>query len=985
METNLLYKDYSIFTKTPHIYLNLNTTVTKNLNVSDYTTISKNLTVTNNIIGKSHIIIDKDSTFKNNINILGNINLEDPFYSNNKVVLNYTDDASNSNSGTLVVKGGVGIHKDVCIGGNTTISENLNVYKSIIVDKDSKFKANLDIYGNLTLHGSTFNVVSEKTIIADPLIVFGTNQSTSSIDNSYGGFVISHKDKFSGLIRYPNTDDFYLHKNIPSLTQNEPNLASLSNKANLYTDTINTTNLNTDILHVKVATSLNQDSIINGNMTVSNNFTSSNIISDNIVIHNNALFYANEPVFRNNINIYGNSTIHKNLFVNDSLTVKENTVLNNLNVKENTVLNKLLVNNDVTISKNLNILQNINVTDSVNVAKDLTVSGNVVITGNHMVLITNHLDINDPIITITNTSTNHDRGLLIKNSDKTYSGLIQNDTDKNYYLLDNVPDSHAASIPTTTKSTLILKNINTSSNSIINGTSFISNNDITNKNHVIAIFPNNTDKNIEFYKNIQFHNELVMLSNVNISHNLSVSENINVTDTVTTDKITSNFNVVNELATIHKNLNVLQNVNITDKLTTDFIYVNKLATLHKNLNILQNLNVTDTINTSQFIVPNNISTNLGAFYIKSNGNNSRLRIRLNNKDNVIPFAGDPDFISQLAVSTDLFQFYNVKKNIPIFGNRITGLNDPSYNSFSKYYIIKEYSFFQETRITHIEFYISNSVLNTSNPLSFKVNIYKNGTKVITDKSYSDINIASVVSKSLDTTIIFAENEKVSIQLTLDNTGFEGHEIFTRLYGHTSVNPRVDKLHILSTDTHEMTYPALKVDGGALFLKNIKAPAYDSFTGSHVSTLITPIIYENYYTTFSNNKYIFNAGLIVSVDNSTNINIINPYFNTKLSTVNNDTRVFGVIQKHNNTNVYTINSLGDGAVWVSNINGEINNGDYITSSVIPGYGSKQNDDILHSYTVAKCCTNINWNNINTYIIFNNNSYKITFTACTYHCG
>ena len=163
MENNLLYKDYSIFTKTPHIYLNLNTTVTKNLNVSDYTTIS------NNIIGKSHLLIDKDSTFKNNINILGNINLEDPFYSNNKVVLNYTDDASNTNSGTLVVKGGASVHKNVYIGGNTTISENLNVYKSIIVDKDSKFKANLDIYGNLTLHGSTFNVVSEKTIIDESL------------------------------------------------------------------------------------------------------------------------------------------------------------------------------------------------------------------------------------------------------------------------------------------------------------------------------------------------------------------------------------------------------------------------------------------------------------------------------------------------------------------------------------------------------------------------------------------------------------------------------------------------------------------------------------------------------------------------------------------------------------------------------------------------------------------------------------------------
>ena len=974
MENNLLYKDYSIFTKTPHIYLNLNTTVTKNLNVSDYTTISKNLTVTNNIIGKSHLLIDKDSTFKNNINILGNINLEDPFYSNNKVVLNYTDDASNTNSGTLVVKGGASIHKNVYIGGNTTISENLNVYKSIIVDKDSKFKANLDIYGNLTLHGSTFNVVSEKTIIADPLIVFGTNQSTSSIDNSYGGFVISHKDKFSGLIRYPDTNDFYLHKNIPSLALNEPNLSSLSSRANLYTDTINTTNLNTDILHVKVATALNQDTIINGNLTVSNNITSDNIISNTLIINKQADFYANEPIFRNNVNIYGNSTINKSLFIKDSLTVKENTVLNNLSV-----------NSELTIAKNLNVLQNINVTDSVNVAKDLTVSGNVVITGNHMVLITNHLDINDPIITITNTSTNHDRGLLIKNADKTYSGLIRNDTDKNYYLLDNVIDSHAASISTTTKSSLILKNINTSSNSIINGTSFISNNDITNKNDVIAIFPNNTDKNIEFYKNIQFHNKLVMLSNVNISHNLSVSKNINVTDTVTTNKNISNFNIVNELATIHKNLNVLQNVNVTDKITTDFVVVNKIATIHKNTNILQNLNVTDTINTGHFIVPNNISTKPGAFFIKSNGNNSKLQIRLNSKDNIIPFAGDPEFINQLAVSTDLFQFYNVKKNIPIFGNRITGLNDPSYNSFSKYYIIREYSFFQETRITHIEFYISNSVLNTSNPLSFKVNIYKDGNKVIVDKSYSAINIASVVSKSLDNTIVFAENEKVSIELTLDNTGFEGHEIFARLYGYTGVNPRVDKLHILSSDTHDMIYPALKVNGGALFLQNIKAPAYDSFTGSHVSTIITPIIYENYYTTFINNKYIFNIGLIVSVDNSTNINIINPDFNTTLSTINNDSKVFGVIQKHNNSNIYTVNSLGDGAIWVSNINGEVNNGDYITSSIIPGYGARQNDDILHSYTVAKCCTNINWNNINTYITFNNNSYKITFTACTYHCG
>ena len=48
----------------------------------------------------------------------------------------------------------------------------------------------------------------------------------------------------------------------------------------------------------------------------------------------------------------------------------------------------------------------------------------------------------------------------------------------------------------------------------------------------------------------------------------------------------------------------------------------------------------------------------------------------------------------------------------------------------------------------------------------------------------------------------------------------------------------------------------------------------------------------------------------------------------------------------------VNSIGEGAIWVSNINGNIENGDYITSSDIPGVGMRQDDDILHNYTVAK---------------------------------
>ena len=84
-------------------------------------------------------------------------------------------------------------------------------------------------------------------------------------------------------------------------------------------------------------------------------------------------------------------------------------------------------------------------------------------------------------------------------------------------------------------------------------------------------------------------------------------------------------------------------------------------------------------------------------------------------------------------------------------------------------------------------------------------------------------------------------------------------------------------------------------------------------------------------------------------------------------------------------MYIVNSLGEGGIWVTNINGDIENGDYITSSCIPGYGCKQMSDMLHNYTVAKCCTNVDWNNVNDKIMFNGINYKVKFVACTYHCG
>ena len=88
--------------------------------------------------------------------------------------------------------------------------------------------------------------------------------------------------------------------------------------------------------------------------------------------------------------------------------------------------------------------------------------------------------------------------------------------------------------------------------------------------------------------------------------------------------------------------------------------------------------------------------------------------------------------------------------------------------------------------------------------------------------------------------------------------------------------------------------------------------------------------------------------------------------------------------------YCINSLGEGAIWICNINGDLENGDYITTCEIPGLGMKQDDDILHNYTVAKITQDCNFRkNAKNYTVIEfeheGQTYRKAFVGCTYHCG
>ena len=88
----------------------------------------------------------------------------------------------------------------------------------------------------------------------------------------------------------------------------------------------------------------------------------------------------------------------------------------------------------------------------------------------------------------------------------------------------------------------------------------------------------------------------------------------------------------------------------------------------------------------------------------------------------------------------------------------------------------------------------------------------------------------------------------------------------------------------------------------------------------------------------------------------------------LSSVARDKRAFGVVslsynespidaekqlelQSIGDVRIHT-NSVGEGAMWVCDIEGALEAGDFVTTSSVKGYGMRQADDFIRNYTVAK---------------------------------
>jgi tellurite resistance-related uncharacterized protein len=174
------------------------------------------------------------------------------------------------------------------------------------------------------------------------------------------------------------------------------------------------------------------------------------------------------------------------------------------------------------------------------------------------------------------------------------------------------------------------------------------------------------------------------------------------------------------------------------------------------------------------------------------------------------------------------------------------------------------------------------------------------------------------------------------------------------------------LHFAVVKNGTITQPGYVSDG---------AGGQMNFTGQH-RTFIKNVPFsqvgelEGLIVSSDQNKYIKMSGGIEAGSNAITTNESLPV--VSLSNVVTDKKCFGVIsasedpeersdafgsfvtpyeKEKGDTRAY-INSVGEGAIWVSNIGGNLEAGDYITTSNVAGYGQKQESDSLKNYTVAK---------------------------------
>ena len=231
---------------------------------------------------------------------------------------------------------------------------------------------------------------------------------------------------------------------------------------------------------------------------------------------------------------------------------------------------------------------------------------------------------------------------------------------------------------------------------------------------------------------------------------------------------------------------------------------------------------------------------------------------------------------------------------------------------------------------------------------------------------------SVEGTSIFSTITNIDGNNITV-----DTSFDCETVF--IYG-----KKVDDFHVLNTNR------IIPVNVAAI--QEIDRRVVSHFTGSHssfptdetidYSTKIGQIVVSTGDYKINHNGIEYTGQNAIMIDHAT------PQF--ELSNADNQKSVIGIISRVNDDTSILINTSGEGSIWVCSYGGNLENGDYLASCVIEGYGSKQNDDLKHNYTVAKITCNVDFTGDlsgfeNSSISYDGIEYKTALVGCIYQIG
>jgi len=208
------------------------------------------------------------------------------------------------------------------------------------------------------------------------------------------------------------------------------------------------------------------------------------------------------------------------------------------------------------------------------------------------------------------------------------------------------------------------------------------------------------------------------------------------------------------------------------------------------------------------------------------------------------------------------------------------------------------------------------------------------------------------------------------------------------FGDTAVNSGACILHLnFSGDsTLNTNHDFIRFSDGAGEVGRIHSEvAYGTFTGTHISQRPSGSSYDDWKP----GMIVKSTGNIVATGSTISL----AWPEVELTTTQKDKAVMGVFSEtgsagHNDSHLdrtlprINYNAVGEGMIRVTDTNGNIETGDYICSSTRTGHGEKQDDDLLHNYTVAKATQPYNFTSASNDADL---GYKSVLVACTYHCG